>query len=124
MNTLKRKFLELKNKIQQSVLYQKCVVLLGLILTQLAIRPAYAEDINIKGGITKMVEYVSLIVCGVGIIYFVIAVFKWISAIKQDDPERASAQITNVFVAIVLIGIGGIAAALLSAFGVTETYGL
>lgn len=119
---MKQMILRAKNKFLTNKHYQKLAMSMLVFSMSLA-NPAYAA-IDVAGGITAMVKYVSMIVSGVGIIYAVIAIFKWVSAIKQDDSERASQQIINVFIAMLLIAIGPITAVLLRAFGATNTYGL
>ena len=81
---------------------------------------------NIKGGIKELVTYVSLAVSGVGIVYAIIAIFNWVSALKQDEPERASKAIINVVIAVFLCLVGPITLAILKAFGVSDadSYGL
>lgn len=112
-----------KNKIMSSDLYQKAIVAACTLSLALP-RTAMADSVNINGGITKMVSYVSMVVSGVGIIYAIVAIFNWVSAIKQEEPERASKAIVNVFVAALLILIGPITSIIIKAFGVSNTYGL
>lgn len=119
---MKQIYVRTKNKFLTSRLYQKLAVAFCLVTMSLA-NPVMA-DIDIDSGITEMVKYVSLIVSGVGFIYGIIAVFKWVSAIKQEDSERASQAIVNVFIAALLVAIGPITLAIMSAFGATKTYGL
>lgn len=120
---MKQIYVRTKNKFLTSRLYQKLAVAFCLVTMSLA-NPVMAADIDIDSGITEMVKYVSLIVSGVGFIYGIIAVFKWVSAIKQEDSERASQAIVNVFIAALLVAIGPITLAIMSAFGATKTYGL
>ncbi len=80
---------------------------------------------NIDGAIKVMVGYVTSVIAGVGIIYALVAIFNWVSAIKQEDAERQSKSITNVFVAGLLIMIKPISAAIIDALGGSSgNYGL
>lgn len=96
-------------------------------LSQLATNAVFAASgPNIQGGIKQMVTYVSGAVSGVGIIYAIIAIFSWVSALKQDEPERASKAIVNVVIAVFLCLVGPITALILKGFGVSNasSYGV
>lgn len=95
-------------------------------LSQYANNAVLAAGPNVTKGIKSMVSYVTMAVSGVGIIYAIIAIFAWISAIKQEEPERASKAIVNVVIAVFLVLVGPITAAILSAFGVSDAddYGI
>ena len=79
-----------------------------------------AADCNAQGGVTTMAGYVFTIICGVGIIYFGISVFNWVSAIKQEDPDRQGKAIVNIFIAGLLIVIKPISMAVMSALTGSE----
>lgn len=79
-----------------------------------------AADFNAQGGVTTMAGYVFTIICGVGIIYFGISVFNWVSAIKQEDPDRQGKAIVNIFIAGLLIVIKPISMAVMSALTGSE----
>ena len=101
----------------------KASATLGLMAMAIG-NPAMA-DFNPSNAITKMVGYVTAIISGVGIIYAIVAVFNWVSAIKQEDSERQSKAIVNVFIAGLLIAIGPIAAVIINALGGSAgSYGL
>lgn len=70
---------------------------------------------SFKDAVTKMIDIVSSLFMGVGIVYALIAVFNWVSAIKQEDAERQSKAITNIFVAGLLILIKPITSAIIVA---------
>ena len=95
-------------------------------LSQYANNAVLAAGPNVTKGIKQMVSYVTMAVSGVGILYAIIAIFSWVSAIKQDEPERASKAIVNVVIAIFLALVGPITAAILGAFGVSSaaSYGI
>ena len=54
---------------------------------------------------------------GVGIIYALIAIFNWVSAVKQEDAERQSKSIVNIFIAGLLILIKPISIVIINALG-------
>ena len=92
-------------------------------LSQYANNAVLAAGPNVKSGIKSMVTYVTAAVSGVGILYAIIAIFAWVSAIKQEEPERASKAIVNVVIAIFLALVGPITAVILKAFGVSDAGG-
>ena len=95
-------------------------------LSQYANNAVLAAKPNVTNGIKSMVTYVTGAVSGVGILYAIIAIFAWVSAIKQDEPERASKAIVNVVIAVFLALVGPITAAILKGFGVSDagSYGV
>ncbi len=74
-------------------------------------------DFDPTTAITKMAGYVCSILMGVGIIYALIAIFNWVSAIKQEDAERQSKSIVNIFIAGLLIAIKPISVVIINALG-------
>lgn len=72
-------------------------------------------DFSPGTAVNTMTGYITQIVSGVGTIYAFISVFNWLSAVKQEDPDRASKSIVNVFIAGALIAIGVISNAVVSA---------
>lgn len=74
-------------------------------------------DFSPNTAVTTMAGYVCSILMGVGIIYALIAIFNWVSAVKQEDAERQSKSIVNVFIAGLLILIKPISIAIINALG-------
>ena len=95
-------------------------VLASGLVPGLLFNPASADGFNAQGGINTMAGYVFTIICGVGIIYFGISVFNWVSAIKQEDPDRQGKAIVNIFIAGLLIVIKPISMAVMSALTGSE----
>lgn len=104
----------------------KPVAIAGIAVTMISnsVLAAEASGFNASGGIKKMTSYVCSILMGVGIIYGLIAVFNWVSAVKQEDAERQSKSIVNVFIAGLLIVIKPISVAIISAFGGSDAAGM
>lgn len=98
----------------------KSAIVAGM-LPMLLNQSAFATS-QMIGAITNMVGVASTVVMGVGIVYAIIAVFNWVSAIKQEDSERASKSIVNIFVAVALILIKPITSAVLSGIGDSGNY--
>lgn len=95
----------------------KPVVAAGLAASMLTSQVLAAGTYNPSGGVKVMVGYVCSILMGVGIIYALIAIFNWVSAIKQEDAERQSKSIVNVFIAGLLIAVKPISVAIINAMG-------
>lgn len=95
--------------------------MLPMLLNQSAFATSQATN-QMTGAITNMVDVASTVVMGVGIVYAIIAVFNWVSAIRQEDSERASKSIVNIFVAVALILIKPITSAVLSGIGDSGHY--
>ena len=87
------------------------------IATSMASNSVLAAGFNAAGGVKAMTSYVCSILMGVGVIYGLIAVFNWVSAVKQEDAERQSKSIVNVFIAGLLIVIKPISIVIIKAFG-------
>lgn len=83
-----------------------------------------AAGFDASGGVATMTSYVCSILMGVGVIYGLIAVFNWVSAVKQEDAERQSKSIVNVFIAGLLIVIKPISVAIITAFGGKDAAGM
>lgn len=118
-DSMKSSFNEAKAMVENSITATKAKMSLMAGMAMLAVNNAcYAAGaFNPNGAIKEMAGYATAIVSGVGIIYAIIAVFNWVSAIKQEDSERASKSIINVFIAGLLILIGPITAAIINALG-------
>lgn len=79
---------------------------------------AYATDGFDPTNATRVLfGYATAIVSGVGVIYAVIAIFNWVSAMRQDDAERQSKALINIFIAGVLIAIGAVTGVIINALG-------
>ena len=104
------------NFIQTNPNLAKPIAIAGMTVTMLS-NSVLADGFNSNGAIKTMVGYVTSILMGVGIIYALIAIFNWVSAIKQEDAERQSKSIVNVFIAGLLIAIKPISVAIISAMG-------
>jgi uncharacterized membrane protein YidH (DUF202 family) len=126
LDFIKSKYNTLVAKIAPKITAAKAKLTMAFALGSLGITGSAlaADGFDPTNAITKMVGYVSAIISGVGVIYGVVAIFNWVSAVKQEDSERASKSIINVFIAGLLICIGPIAAVIITALGGTNTYGL
>ena len=74
-----------------------------------------AKNGKFQNAISKMVDISSTIIAGVGIVWLVMAVFNWVSAIRQEDSERASKSIMNIFIAVAMILVKVIASVIANA---------
>ena len=117
-------FIKAKNKVQEQVdtfqanlaVYSYRIPILAAVGTvPFLVMDTYANNLN--NAIKTMVNLASTVVMGVGSIYAVIAIFNWVSAIRQEDAERQSKAIVNVFVAALLIAIKPITKLLISQLG-------
>ncbi len=94
------------------------------IAAAMASNSVLAAGFDASGGVATMTSYVCSILMGVGVIYGLIAVFNWVSAVKQEDAERQSKSIVNVFIAGLLIVIKPISVAIITAFGGKDAAGM
>ena len=102
----------------------KSAIVAGM-LPMLLNQSAFATSATTSGmdsAIKNMVGIASTVVMGVGIVYAIIAVFNWVSAIKQEDSERASKSIVNIFVSVALILIKPITSEVLKNIGNSSGY--
>lgn len=117
---------KLKNNIQSGRLKAAAVASSFVVPFMYFDQALASSNVNLKGGVKTMVGYVTTIVLGVGLIYALIAVLNWIAAIKQEDPERQTKSIINVFIAGALCLVKPIAKAILKAMnvsGANEVFG-
>lgn len=123
---IKSKTNELKSKLAEKISTAKTkFVVATAVFNMSVVNYCYADgDFNPSGAIQKMASYATAVISGVGVIYGIVAVFNWVSAIKQEDSERASKAIVNVFIAGLLICIWPITKAILTAFGGDGVAGL
>lgn len=74
--------------------------------------------------ITEMVSIATTVVMGAGVLFLIIAIFNWVSAIKQDEPERASKGPQNVIIAALMCLVKPITVIILNALGLDQDFGL
>ncbi len=89
----------------------------SLMIATMSITQTVLADFDPSNATNVLFNYATAIVSGVGIVYAVIAIFNWVSAMKQEDAERQSKALVNIFIAGILIAIGVVTRVIISALG-------
>lgn len=77
--------------------------------------PAYADEFSAVAKV--LLGYVKSIVRWVGAVYFIIAAVSFFAGVRNEDAERQTKSIMNIFIAVALIIIPTILDALMGAAG-------
>jgi hypothetical protein len=78
---------------------------------------------SVQKVINELVSIASVVCSGAGVIVTIMAVYNWLSALKQQDSERAASNVTNILIGVVLIFIGPIIQAILKLAGINYVDG-